>query len=100
MQISHLVDGGVPELIHRVLPLMTGARHRLHLIDPSRKVDVESLDDEVAEVRRGGTNWVEDAGEIECRVFKWFVGFLVVVLCRLIRITLIKVLLADDVVLE
>ena len=41
---------------------MTRARYRLHLIDPARTVDGKSLDDEVAEVHRGGTNGVEDAG--------------------------------------
>ena len=96
--LTYLVDGGVPELIHRFVPLMTRARNRLQWIDPSRKVDVESLDDEVAEVHRGRTDGVEDAGDIASRVFKWFVRFLLAVLCCLIRITLIKVLLVDDVV--
>ena len=96
--LTYLVDGGVPELIHRLLPLMTRARHRLHLIYPSHKVDVKSLDDEVAEVHRGWTDGVMDAGEIACRVLVRFVGFLVYVLCHLIRITLTKVLFADDVV--
>ena len=70
----------------------------MHLIDPSSQVDVERLDDEVAEVHRGRTNRVEDAGAIASTVFLLFVGFFVGVLCCLIRITLIKVLLVDDVV--
>ena len=41
--LTYLVDGAVPELIHRFLPLMTRARHRLDLIDPSRILDVKSL---------------------------------------------------------
>ena len=55
------------------------------------------MDDEVAEVLRGPTDGVKDAGEIACRVFKLLVGFLVGVLCCRIRITLIKFLFADDV---
>ena len=41
--LKYLIDGGVPELSHRLLPLITRERHRLHLIDPSRQVVVKSL---------------------------------------------------------
>ena len=75
---------------------MTRARHCLHLSEPSRKVDVERLDEEVIEVDGGGNDGVKDAGEIACRVFLSFEGFLLRVLCRLIRITLSKVLPTND----
>ena len=39
--LAYLVDGGMPELIDGLPPLMTGARHQLHLIDSSRNVDRE-----------------------------------------------------------
>ena len=65
--LAYVVDGGVLELIRHFLPLMTRAPHRLHLRDTSCNVDVESLDDVVAEIHRGGTNPVEDAGELACR---------------------------------
>ena len=41
--LTYLIDGGVPEFIHRLLPLISRGRHRLHLIDPSRQVVVKSL---------------------------------------------------------
>ena len=53
--LKFLVDSGVPALIHLILPLMTRAQHRLHLIDLSRQVDAKSLDDERKEVHSGGT---------------------------------------------
>ena len=53
----------------------------------------------MTEVHRGGTNQVEDAGELARRVLKGFEWFLVGVLYRLIRITLSQVLSADDMVL-
>ena len=38
--LTYLVNGGVAELINCHHPLMTIAGHRLHLIDPSRNVEM------------------------------------------------------------
>ena len=46
--LTYIVDGGMPELINNLPPLMPRAEDRLHLVDPSREVDVKTLDHEVA----------------------------------------------------
>ena len=66
--LAYIVDDRVGELIECLPPLMPRAGHRLHYEDPSREVDILTLDHEVREVLRCCTDGVEDAGEIACRV--------------------------------
>ena len=73
-------------------------KYRLHVVDPSRQVKVKTLGHHVAEILRGGTDWVEDAGEFSSRMFVWFEGLLVSVLCRQIRFALIEIIFAGDLV--
>ena len=39
---GYRADGGVPELLNRIPPLMPRAGHRLHLVDPSREVNMKT----------------------------------------------------------
>ena len=54
---------------------------------------METLNQDVTEILRGGANEVENVGEIACRVFVWLEGLLIGFLrCRL-RVTLVEILL-------
>ena len=97
--LAYLLHGRVPELIQRLAPIRTAVGHRLHLIDPSRDVNKKSLNQDVSEVWRGGTDGVQDGGEIACWVLLRVEGFHVGIMrCRL-RFALLNFLFQDDVLL-
>lgn len=62
----------MPDVIHRLGSLMTRSKPRLHLRDPSRKVDRKSLDHEVADLPRAGPARIGDAGVIWAQLLLLF----------------------------
>ena len=59
---------------------------------------MKTFDPEVSEVFGGGTDGVEDAVELACRVFIWFEWLLIGILHCSIGFTLVELLVAEDVI--
>ena len=57
---------------------------------------MKTLGHNVAEILRGWTDGVKDAGEITGRIILWFVAFLFGFHCNDFRFTLIEILYGDD----
>ena len=96
--LTNFIDGEMPELIHRLLPIVPRSGIRLHLIDPSREVNMKTLCPHVATILRGRTDGVEDAGEMPGWMFVGLEGLLVSIPCCRVRETNIEILFAGDLV--
>ena len=63
--LACIVDGEEPELSNCIPPLMPRSPYRLHKLE----VDLKTMSHEVADIIHGGTNGMEDAGEIAAGIF-------------------------------